>query len=40
MKVVWNTCKRELDGIKSVSTMKTATKSSLKTAKANSLWEI
>ena len=28
MKVVWNTCKRELGGLKSVNTMKTTTKSS------------
>ena len=40
MKVVWNSCKRELWGTKSVNAMKAITiKGHLKTSKGNSLLE-
>ena len=39
MKVVRNTCERELGGIRSVNAMKTTTKNNLKPSKGNSLSE-
>ena len=38
MKVIWNTCERELGDIRSVNTMKTSLKVNLKTSKGNSLY--
>ena len=37
MKVVWNTCKKEFGGMKSVSAMKTTKKVNLKTPKGSSI---